>query len=131
MMTGGYPGLPGLDTQYYVCNYGPAGNYFGQEVYRGGQTCANCPATQCELGPGAGLCTQVSQGIQDTNINNNNNNNNIINNNNNNNNNNNITILIIICYCQSDNCLWCVAVLPLCQCPHIRVRPPQCQGLPR
>ena len=36
-----------------------------------------------------------------------------------NNNNNNITILIIICYCQSDNCLWCVAVLPLRQCPHI------------
>ena len=34
MMTGGYPGLPGLDTQYYVCNYGPAGNYYGQEVYR-------------------------------------------------------------------------------------------------
>ena len=34
--TAGYPGLAGLDTQYFVCNYGPAGNYFGQEVYGGG-----------------------------------------------------------------------------------------------
>ena len=34
MMTDGYPGLRELDTQYFVCNYGPAGNYYGQEVYR-------------------------------------------------------------------------------------------------
>ena len=51
----GYPGHQGLDTGYYVCNYGPAGNYFGQEVYGGGETCSRCPHnTSCDT---QGLCS--------------------------------------------------------------------------
>ena len=29
---------------YYVCNYGPAGNFAGKEVYKMGPACSQCPA---------------------------------------------------------------------------------------
>lgn len=28
---------------YYVCNYGPAGNFAGKEVYKMGPACSQCP----------------------------------------------------------------------------------------
>ncbi|CAG0920144.1 unnamed protein product [Notodromas monacha] len=37
-------------TQFYVCNYGPAGNVVGGQVYESGPGCSNCPPShKCVL----------------------------------------------------------------------------------
>ena len=52
----GAGGLGGYETQYYVCNYGPGGNYLGEPIYRGGETCSRCPSgTHCTK---QGLCSR-------------------------------------------------------------------------
>ena len=49
-------GLGGHETQYYVCNYGPAGNYQHRRIYKGGPTCGSCPSdTHCTK---RGLCAR-------------------------------------------------------------------------
>ena len=51
-----HPSVRSHDTQYYVCNYGPAGNYNGRPVYQGGATCSACPeGTSCTA---RGLCAR-------------------------------------------------------------------------
>ena len=51
-----HPSVRNYDTQYYVCNYGPAGNYNGEVVYTGGATCSQCPpGTSCN---DKGLCAR-------------------------------------------------------------------------
>merc|ERR1719458_971268 len=49
----GYGGGNSYDTKYYVCNYGPAGNWLRQRVYSGGSPCSKCPAGSTCNG---GLC---------------------------------------------------------------------------
>ncbi|KFM70245.1 Venom allergen 5, partial [Stegodyphus mimosarum] len=34
-------------NSYFVCNYGPAGNMNGVEVYKPGKTCSACPKNSC------------------------------------------------------------------------------------
>ncbi|XP_035223179.1 CRISP/Allergen/PR-1-like, partial [Stegodyphus dumicola] len=34
-------------SSYFVCNYGPAGNVNGGEVYKPGETCSACPENSC------------------------------------------------------------------------------------
>ena len=35
-------------TKLYTCNYGPAGNYIGGQMYEQGQACSKCPkGTSC------------------------------------------------------------------------------------
>ena len=42
--------------RYYVCHYGPVGNYIGQQIYQPGGPCSSCPrGTRCS-GSYAGLC---------------------------------------------------------------------------
>uniref|UniRef100_A0A4V2H9D5 U39-Nephitoxin-Nsp1a_1 n=1 Tax=Nephila sp. SGP-2016 TaxID=1905176 RepID=A0A4V2H9D5_9ARAC len=36
----------GIKT-YLVCNYGPAGNMMGGEMYKEGDTCSECPSNTC------------------------------------------------------------------------------------
>ena len=51
-----HPSVRNHDTQYYVCNYGAAGNYNGRPVYQGGATCSACPeGTSCT---DRGLCAR-------------------------------------------------------------------------
>ena len=40
----GYGGSNRYDTKYYVCNYGPAGNWLRKPVYSSGSPCSKCPA---------------------------------------------------------------------------------------
>ena len=50
----GYQGNTRLNTKSYVCNYGPAGNYCGQPVFRAGAACSECGVgAACS----SGLCT--------------------------------------------------------------------------
>ncbi|XP_076324440.1 venom allergen 3-like [Tachypleus tridentatus] len=43
-------------TKFYVCNYGPAGNVLGQEIYKKGKPCSECPSgTKCSM-DFQGLC---------------------------------------------------------------------------
>ena len=56
-----HPSVRNHDTQYYVCNYGPAGNYNGRPVYRGGAPCSACPSgTSCTE---RGLCARSMSSI--------------------------------------------------------------------
>lgn len=44
--------------QYIVCNYGPAGNFLGSDIYEIGIPCSQCPkATSCSE-TYTGLCTR-------------------------------------------------------------------------
>jgi len=44
----GYLGHSNVNSDYYVCNYGPAGNRGGHPVYSQGPPCSQCPkATTC------------------------------------------------------------------------------------
>ena len=59
----GYGGSSSYDTKYYVCNYGPAGNWLQQRVYSGGRACSKCPAgSRCNQG----LCRDMSAGEENT-----------------------------------------------------------------
>nr|CAD7261025.1 unnamed protein product [Timema shepardi] len=40
---------------YVVCNYGPAGNYVGQELYKTGEACSQCGTMVCDT-TYPGLC---------------------------------------------------------------------------
>ena len=49
--------------RYYVCHYGPVGNYIGQQIYKPGRPCSSCPLlTSCSTSY-AGLCSG-SEGSQ-------------------------------------------------------------------
>nr|AII97542.1 BLTX139 [Nephila pilipes] len=37
----------GWFTSFLVCNYGPAGNMMGDEMYKAGRTCSACPSNTC------------------------------------------------------------------------------------
>merc|ERR1712106_1249824 len=53
----GYGGNNKFDTKYYVCNYGPAGNWLRQKVFSAGSPCSKCPAgSTCNNG----LCRDQS-----------------------------------------------------------------------
>lgn len=39
-----FSGSDGWYNKYYVCNYGPGGNYIGAEMYKIGGACTACPA---------------------------------------------------------------------------------------
>ena len=59
----GYGGGNRYDSAYYVCNYGPAGNWLNKNVYSSGRACSKCPAgTACNQG----LCRDQSVGTQET-----------------------------------------------------------------
>ena len=50
--------------RYYVCHYGPVGNYIGQQIYQPGRPCSSCPRyTSCSASY-SGLCSgnQVAAG---------------------------------------------------------------------
>ena len=51
--------------RYYVCHYGPVGNYIGQKIYKPGAPCGSCPfGTSCSF-EYPGLCeTNFSNGTQ-------------------------------------------------------------------
>ncbi|GFY63566.1 hypothetical protein TNIN_46311 [Trichonephila inaurata madagascariensis] len=60
---------------YLVCNYGPAGNMMGGEMYKEGETCSECPSNTCcgascaQYGIQSdyeGLCKRVSTKISYT-----------------------------------------------------------------
>ncbi|XP_061192284.1 GLIPR1-like protein 1 [Saccostrea echinata] len=48
------PSMNGLsgwnDVTFYVCNYGPGGNYAGQDPYTEGSDCSGCPDDCCKDG---------------------------------------------------------------------------------
>jgi len=47
-------------AKLYTCNYGPAGNYIGGEMYEAGRACSNCPkGTSCSSSY-PGLCASDS-----------------------------------------------------------------------
>jgi len=53
----GYGSNTRYDSSYYVCNYGPAGNWLRQKVYSAGSPCSKCPAgSTCNNG----LCRDQS-----------------------------------------------------------------------
>jgi len=43
-------------ARYYVCHYGPVGNYIGQQIYQPGSPCSSCPRGTACSGSYAGLC---------------------------------------------------------------------------
>jgi len=43
-------------AKLYTCNYGPAGNYIGGEMYRQGKACTKCPSGTSCSGSYPGLC---------------------------------------------------------------------------
>lgn len=45
-----------LETNLYVCNYGPAGNFIGLPSYKVGAPCSQCPANTVCSGRFASLC---------------------------------------------------------------------------
>ena len=47
-----YKGSDGVYYNYYVCNYGPAGNIKGGSMYEEGDPCTKCPEenSQCNNG---------------------------------------------------------------------------------
>ena len=50
----GYMGSPSLNSGYYICNYGPAGNFIGNAMFEVGAACSRCPAgSVCD----DGLCS--------------------------------------------------------------------------
>ena len=53
----GYNGGDRYDSAYYVCNYGPAGNFLNHKAFSSGKACSQCPAsTTCNNG----LCRATS-----------------------------------------------------------------------
>ena len=56
----GYSLDPRFDSAYYLCNYGPAGNFIGRSMLTTGQPCSQCPAgTVCN----DGLCSFGESGL--------------------------------------------------------------------
>merc|ERR1712079_380255 len=48
-------------AKLYTCNYGPAGNYIGGEMYKQGKACTKCPSgTSCSASY-PGLCASASR----------------------------------------------------------------------
>ena len=57
----GYDGSSMYDTKYYVCNYGPAGNWLQHKVFSSGSPCSRCPGgSSCNRG----LCRDQSSPAQ-------------------------------------------------------------------
>ncbi len=53
----GYLGSSNFNAEYYVCNYGPAGNYIGKSIIESGNACSRCHANQqCNNG----LCSDAA-----------------------------------------------------------------------
>jgi len=50
-------------ARYYVCHYGPVGNFIGQQIYQPGRPCSSCPGGASCSASYSGLCTSV-QGSQ-------------------------------------------------------------------
>ncbi|KAH3736563.1 cysteine-rich venom protein latisemin-like [Dreissena polymorpha] len=50
---------------YYVCNYGPAGNYMGEQPYANGTTCAMCPKSCTNRLCGCGGLVCLNGGVLD------------------------------------------------------------------
>jgi len=50
-------------SRYYVCHYGPVGNFIGQQIYQPGRPCSSCPGGASCSASYSGLCTSV-QGSQ-------------------------------------------------------------------
>ncbi|CAG0923905.1 unnamed protein product [Notodromas monacha] len=46
----------GNDQKIFACNYGPAGNFMGQPVYKTGKACSACPSDMSKCDDG--LCTK-------------------------------------------------------------------------
>lgn len=53
----GYPDYSSWNSGFYVCNYGPAGNFVGRPLLKTGPACSGCPVgATCE----DGLCSAAA-----------------------------------------------------------------------